>query len=1070
MANETRSDQVNKGVSSPVILRRVLDSATPLRLPGLTCATQLTSPSLHFAARLLRYQSQNQNWIYNRLGAINSSAGQPNAVLARYLRQDQLNQRVPFIIRQLRRRTRLNQNFGGETNQEAGEWYEAALPTLPDYTPDDASTYSDVFSPESELFAENEISQPENSGFSNQSRPNPNLIQRVFQRVEFTPPTLRDAALYPEVEQFEDGPEPIEARPGSSGFTQISPSSPSPETRPNFSSFTPTRALRRAMARLEIIEPESRPVQSQSNELTAPRPPMIVREGGDGPALLKSPPPFSEGAIAAPAAIPAQASAISNQPSAFEVAQSSLPQSQGENGAAFASPESGLEAENTSESSNIPGGEINRVSELGPQTVSTRLFLPESVAAQNEFMPLDRAVLRSVAWLNPFASATQQTSLPFIFRRTSSPILSEANSLPSASPLANSGNISQSQVQQSLAEVRNTANLTPNNMGAAGLQSAAWVEQLAVLRANPGLPALSQVSALPVSAVNSQLARIFAERPSSGNTYSEAGVEQNEVSRSLEPINSTGSFSLPNPMATASNSSSTGLSFLPAAIGIVNNAEAGTNSGYKLEEALATPLAMINRLATAQNQGLSGVNVGKTGLPLAATPLALPDFAASAAVQANEPAPLQRAQARFGATPAPAEATIANYSSNRSADAPPIIVAAPPLASKKTGAYSPMAGSDWSIAHAQATPVAEQSFADHTFTESQPATRNSQLFTTQDTEVSQFPTQTLKLKPQNFLTDNRQPTTDNLTFHWSNEAENVSPLNLIHPATWVQRKALDGNTAPVSPIGIAANPAISQNFASPTTPAIARLNLGQPPTSGQPLQRQVQEQMGAIFGTNFEHVRVHTDTAAADYTRQMGAEAFTTGPNIFFGPGRYQPETPAGQALIGHELTHVVQQANLPSLGQGRIPETSSAGQTLEREALHTEQLLLRHLESSSLKTAASEPVRQNLADFRTSSIGGTIERSLNFTPVTPSHLQPSQNGPAPSVQRSGEGENSSQVARVITIDEMVSHPQGHNETGQNQDNQPQPNVEAIAREVFRMLKQQMLIERERNGFRTNFY
>lgn len=63
------------------------------------------------------------------------------------------------------------------------------------------------------------------------------------------------------------------------------------------------------------------------------------------------------------------------------------------------------------------------------------------------------------------------------------------------------------------------------------------------------------------------------------------------------------------------------------------------------------------------------------------------------------------------------------------------------------------------------------------------------------------------------------------------------------------------------------------------------------------------------FGSDFSAVRVHTDSSAANAARQLSAQAFTTGSDIFFGTGQYQPETAQGQRLLAHELTHVVQQS-----------------------------------------------------------------------------------------------------------------------------------------------------------------
>lgn len=71
------------------------------------------------------------------------------------------------------------------------------------------------------------------------------------------------------------------------------------------------------------------------------------------------------------------------------------------------------------------------------------------------------------------------------------------------------------------------------------------------------------------------------------------------------------------------------------------------------------------------------------------------------------------------------------------------------------------------------------------------------------------------------------------------------------------------------------------------------------------------------LGADFSGVRVHTDAAAAQRSASIGAQAFTTGKDIHFGAGRFQPDTPAGKELIAHELTHTIQQG---AVTQGRRP------------------------------------------------------------------------------------------------------------------------------------------------------
>jgi hypothetical protein len=70
---------------------------------------------------------------------------------------------------------------------------------------------------------------------------------------------------------------------------------------------------------------------------------------------------------------------------------------------------------------------------------------------------------------------------------------------------------------------------------------------------------------------------------------------------------------------------------------------------------------------------------------------------------------------------------------------------------------------------------------------------------------------------------------------------------------------------------------------------------------------------------NFADVRVHAESRAARSAAEMGAAAYTVGRDIVFGAGRYEPLTPAGRQLLGHELTHTVQQAGQVAAHAGTI-------------------------------------------------------------------------------------------------------------------------------------------------------
>jgi hypothetical protein len=102
--------------------------------------------------------------------------------------------------------------------------------------------------------------------------------------------------------------------------------------------------------------------------------------------------------------------------------------------------------------------------------------------------------------------------------------------------------------------------------------------------------------------------------------------------------------------------------------------------------------------------------------------------------------------------------------------------------------------------------------------------------------------------------------------------------------------------------------------------------------AGRSLDGGVRSQMESTFGMNFSHVRVHTDATAAGLSESLNARAFTVGRDVAFGSGEYQPGTLIGDALIAHELAHVVQQGKA---GTPAMPLQKGGGEynALEEDA-----------------------------------------------------------------------------------------------------------------------------------------
>ncbi len=96
------------------------------------------------------------------------------------------------------------------------------------------------------------------------------------------------------------------------------------------------------------------------------------------------------------------------------------------------------------------------------------------------------------------------------------------------------------------------------------------------------------------------------------------------------------------------------------------------------------------------------------------------------------------------------------------------------------------------------------------------------------------------------------------------------------------------------------------------TPNTVRTNLSQKINQksgrGKPLAGKTRTEMESAIGADFSDVNIHTDSDAQDMNKELHAQAFTHGKDVYFNSGKYNPETTEGKRLLAHELTHVIQQ------------------------------------------------------------------------------------------------------------------------------------------------------------------
>ncbi len=144
----------------------------------------------------------------------------------------------------------------------------------------------------------------------------------------------------------------------------------------------------------------------------------------------------------------------------------------------------------------------------------------------------------------------------------------------------------------------------------------------------------------------------------------------------------------------------------------------------------------------------------------------------------------------------------------------------------------------------------------------------------------------------------------------------------------------------------------------PTTQRINQARGG-----GQSLGEQTQQQMGQSMGYDFSNVQVHTSAEADNLNQDLGARAFTTGNDVFFKQGEYDPGSSGGQELLAHELTHVVQQNSGAVSGGGSSMTVTDPNDSYEQEADAVAQQVVQQ-DTPDVQTQADGAVqREELAE-----------------------------------------------------------------------------------------------------------
>jgi hypothetical protein len=160
---------------------------------------------------------------------------------------------------------------------------------------------------------------------------------------------------------------------------------------------------------------------------------------------------------------------------------------------------------------------------------------------------------------------------------------------------------------------------------------------------------------------------------------------------------------------------------------------------------------------------------------------------------------------------------------------------------------------------------------------------------------------------------------------------------------------------------------------------------------GRPLDSSVRQSMGTALGADFSGVRLHDDQHAGSLVGSLGARALAVGGHVAFAPHAYAPGTLMGDALIAHELAHVVQQGAAP-VRSGSATVQRTAGLESDADAVAASALAALHgiPGERGLRPALRSGLR----------LSGCYPRTVGHEPYTPKTPfdQPELTGDAPTV------------------------------------------------------------------------
>lgn len=201
------------------------------------------------------------------------------------------------------------------------------------------------------------------------------------------------------------------------------------------------------------------------------------------------------------------------------------------------------------------------------------------------------------------------------------------------------------------------------------------------------------------------------------------------------------------------------------------------------------------------------------------------------------------------------------------------------------------------------------------------------------------------------------------------------------------------------------------------------------------LEHAVRMRLAPVLGFDPGIARIHHGPAAARAARALRAEAFAVGRDVFFAEGRFETRTPAGLALLAHELTHVRQQTSRQRHEMRFF--TQQGGDAMEAEAQE-----------------AAAKVQAQAQAGRDSTHKGEVEQDTL--------LHQDAHVPRPSMAFAIP----SPAARAETMPEPSQTATDQQEAGKGGPQARGADARAVAERVYDLMRDEIRLARERAGMR----